>query len=146
MSCRISARRALSSEAHLALFMYLLSNDFHSLSWNEYSPTTALPSPMQHAPNKNSLLNSCQTQRPIENVNTHTHAHTQCWGKVNAQLNLLIRSTKKIKKIKTNLHTLQFQSVWLVTLVQAPTTLTPSPQQIRRCCVVWQRPQATNPA
>lgn len=56
--------------------------------------------------------------------------HIQCWGKVNAQLNLLIRSTKKKKKIKTNLYTLQFQSVWLVTLVQHPTpppASTPAP-------------------
>lgn len=141
MSCRIFARRALSSEAHLALFMYLLSNDFHSLSWNEYSP--ALPSPLPC--NMRQIKTHCSTHAK-PNAPSRMSTHTQCWGKVNAQLNLLIRSTKKGKKIKTNLHTLKFQSFWLVTLVQAPTTPTPSPQQIRRCCVVWQRPQATNPA
>lgn len=41
----------------------------------------------------------CSTHaKPNAPFRMSTHTHTQCWGKVNAQLNLLIRSTKKKKK------------------------------------------------
>lgn len=126
MSCRISARRALSSGAHLALFMYLLSNDFHSFYGNEYNHSTAHPARLPP------LLSFCQIQRPIENVNTrhtrtHTHSLPQCERKVNAQLNLLIRRESEESKKKKNQNQSAHTSI-SICLACNPRAALPRPQ------------------
>lgn len=84
-----------------------------------------VPAPPPPPPLPRQIKTHCSTHAK-PNAPSRMSTHTQCWGKVNAQLNLLIRSTEKKEKKNQNQSAHTSISICLACNPRASTHTTPT--------------------